>query len=120
MYITALSEPIAMINNFMSKFSFYNISLLGKGNVKYVPIGIDIIHKGSDAIIKEIERNIETIKPDRIAIDPVNVFTLGEDAESQRQFYYDFFTSMKGWNSLVLLTGELPRMHLSIVHLVIW
>ncbi len=59
MYITALSEPIAMINNFMSKFSFYNISLLGKGNVKYVPIDIDIIHKGSDAIIKEIERNIE-------------------------------------------------------------
>jgi circadian clock protein KaiC len=109
MYITALSEPIAMINNFMSKFSFYNISLLGKGNVKYVPIDIDIIHKGSGAIIKEIERNIETIKPDRIAIDPVNVFALGEDAGSQRQFYYDFFTSMKGWNSLVLLTGEFTQ-----------
>ena len=38
MYITALSEPIAMINNFMSKFSFYNISLLGKGNVKYLSL----------------------------------------------------------------------------------
>lgn len=106
MYITALSEPIAMINNFMSKFSFYNISLLGKGNVKYVPIDIDIIHKGSDAIIKEIERNIESIKPDRIAIDPVNVFAYGLDGEGQRQFYYDFFASMKGWNSFVLLTGE--------------
>lgn len=106
MYITSLSEPIAMINNFMSKFSFYNISLLGKGNVKYVPIGIDMIHKGSQAIIKEIERNIETIKPDRIVIDPVNVFAYGLDDESQRQFYYDFFTCMKGWNSLVLLTGE--------------
>ncbi len=31
MYITALSEPIAMINNFMSRFSFYNISLMGTG-----------------------------------------------------------------------------------------
>src|SRR3990172_7501457 len=70
MYITALSEPIAMINNFMSKFSFYNISLLGKGNVKYVPIDIDIVHKGSKAIIEEMERNIEVIKPDRIVIDP--------------------------------------------------
>ena len=106
MYITAISEPIAMINNFMSQFSFYNISLLAKGNVKYVPIGIDIIHKGSEAIIKEMERNIEIIKPDRIVIDPVNVFAYGLDSESQRQFYYDFFTSMKGWNSLVLLTGE--------------
>ena len=112
MYITALSEPIAMINNFMSRFSFYNISLLGKGNVKYVPIDIDIIHKGSDAIIKEIERNIESIKPDRIAIDPVNVFAYGLDAEVQRQFYYDFFASMKGWNSLVLLTGEFTEKEL--------
>ncbi len=106
MYITALSEPIAMINNFMSKFSFYNISQLGKGNVKYVPIDIDIIHKGSDAIIKEMEKNIESIKPDRIVIDPVNVFAYGLDGEAQRQFYYDFFSKMKGWNSLVLLTGE--------------
>lgn len=106
MYITALSEPVAMINNFMSKFSFYNISLLGKGNVKYVPVDIDIIHKGPKAIIDEMERNIEIIKPDRIAIDPANVFAFGLDEESQRRFYYDFFTSMKGWNSLVLLTGE--------------
>jgi circadian clock protein KaiC len=106
MYITALSEPIAMINNFMSRFSFYNISLLGKGNVKYVPIDIEIIHQGSDALIQEMERNIEIIKPDRIVIDPVNVFAYGLDEGSQRQFYYDFFSSMKGWNSLVLLTGE--------------
>ncbi len=106
MYITALSEPIAMINNFMSRFSFYNISMLGKGNVKYVPIDIDIIHEGQDAIIKEMEKNIESIKPDRIVIDPVNVFTLEQGEESSRRFYYDFFTRMKGWNSLVLLTGE--------------
>lgn len=106
MYITALSEPIAMINNFMSKFSFYNISLLGKGNVKYLPIDVEIIHKGSKAIINEIERNIETIKPDRIVIDPINVFAYGLDEESRRQFYYDFFAGMKGWNSFVLLTGE--------------
>lgn len=121
MYITALSEPIAMINNFMSKFSFYNISLLGKGNVKYVPIDIEIIHKGSAAVIKEMEKNIETIKPDRIVIDPVNVFALGQDEESRRQFYYDFFASMKGWNSLVLLTGEFTADELiksSLSHLV--
>jgi circadian clock protein KaiC len=106
MYITALSEPIAMINNFMSKFSFYNISLLGKGNMKYVPIGIDVIHNGTKAIIQELERIIETIRPDRIVIDSVNVFSYGLNEESEREFYYDFFTSMKGWNSLVLITGE--------------
>jgi len=106
MYVTALSEPIATINNFMSKFSFYSFSLLGKGNVKYVPVDIEVIHKGTSAIINEMERNIDIIKPDRIAIDPVNVFTTGLDEDEIRQFYYDFFTRMKAWNSLVLLTGE--------------
>ena len=106
MYITALSEPIALVNNFMSKFSFYNISLLGKGNIKYIPLNIDIIQKGQEAILEEIEKNIETIRPDRIVIDPVNVFTIELDEVSKRQFYYDFFNRMKGWNSLVLLTGE--------------
>ncbi|MBU3966362.1 MAG: hypothetical protein KKG76_03150 [Euryarchaeota archaeon] len=106
MYVTALSEPIATINNFMSKFSFYNFSLLGKGNVKYVPIDIEIIRGGTSAILTEMERNIEIIKPDRIAIDPVNVFTIGLNEEAIRLFYYDFFSRMKAWNSLVLLTGE--------------
>ena len=109
MYVTALSEPIAMINNFMSKFSFYNISLLGKGNVRYVPIDIETIRKGGEAVIAEMEKYIEEIKPDRIVIDPINVFTFGLDEESERQFYYDFFTSMKGWNSLVILTGEFTK-----------
>jgi circadian clock protein KaiC len=106
MYVTALSEPIATINNFMSKFSFYNFSILGKGNVKYVPIDIEIIHGGTSAILTEMEKNIDLIKPDRIAIDPVNVFTIGLDEEAIRQFYYDLFSRMKVWNSLVLLTGE--------------
>ncbi|HEY9246176.1 MAG TPA: ATPase domain-containing protein, partial [Candidatus Methanoperedens sp.] len=106
MYVVALSEPIAMINNFMSRFSFYNISLLGKGYIKYVPVDIDVIHKGPKAIIEEMEKSVETIRPDRIVIDPINVFTMGQDEESRRRFYYDFFISMKSWNSHVLLTGE--------------
>jgi circadian clock protein KaiC len=106
MYITALSEPLAMINNFMSKFSFYDIGSLDKGNIKYVSLDIDIIHEGPPAILTEIEKRMEIIKPDRIVIDPINVFTIGHHEESKRQFYYDFFTRMKRWNSLVLLTGE--------------
>ena len=88
MYVTAMSEPIAMINNFMSKFSFYNISLMGQGNVKYVPIDHVIIKDGSFAIIQEIERNIEIIKPDRIVIDPVNVLTTWIDETEKRQFFW--------------------------------
>jgi circadian clock protein KaiC len=107
MFITAMSEPIAMINNFMSRFSFYNISLMGKGNVKYVSLDSSLIKNGSLAIINEIEKNIELIKPDRIVIDPINVLTCWMNDNEKREFYYDLFTKIKGWNSLVLITSEL-------------
>ncbi len=112
MYVTSMSEPIAMINNFMSKFSFYNISLLGKGTIKYVPLDINIIKKGASAIINEIAKNIENIKPDRIAIDPVNVLSSGLSEKEQRQFYYDLFIGMKSWNSFIILTGEFTEKEL--------
>lgn len=109
MYITAVTEPIAMINNFMSMFSFYNISLMGKGNVKYVPVDPVQIKNGTAAIIQEIERNIELIKPDRIVIDPVNVLTIWMGESEKREFYYELFAKMKGWNPLVLVIGELSE-----------
>jgi circadian clock protein KaiC len=87
MFITAMSEPIAMINNFMSRFSFYNISLMGKGNVKYVSLDSSLIKNGSLAIINEIEKNIELIKPDRIVIDPINVLTCWMNDNEKREFY---------------------------------
>ncbi len=106
MYITALSEPITMLNSFMSKFSFYDLTLLENNNVTYVPINLETINRGVGAIINEMEKKIEKVKPDRIAIDPVNVFAFGMNEASQRRFYYDFFNRIKRWNSLVLLTGE--------------
>lgn len=109
LYITAMSEPIAMVNNFMSKFSFYNISLMGKGNVKYLPLNHVHIKEGTFSIMKEIERNIEIIKPDRIVIDPVNVLTTWMNEREKREFYYDLFLKMKEWNSLVLVTAELSE-----------
>lgn len=107
MYVTALSEPIAMVNSYMSMFSFYDISLLGKGILKYVPLDHEIV--GTSDIMKEIEENIEKIKPDRIVIDPVNVLTSRMDESKARRFYYDLFTKMKEWNSLVLITSELSE-----------
>jgi circadian clock protein KaiC len=80
---------------------------MGKGNVKYVPLDSSIIKNGSLAIINEIEKNIEKIKPDRIVIDPINVLTGWMKDNEKREFYYDLFTKIKGWNSLVLITSEL-------------
>jgi circadian clock protein KaiC len=101
MYVTSLSEPIAMVNNFMSHFDFYHISLLGSGHLKYVSVG------GEEDVVEVIEENIEIIKPDRIAIDPLNVLAIGKGEREERKFYYDLFSSIRGWNSLVYVTAEL-------------
>ncbi|HIH44199.1 MAG TPA: hypothetical protein HA257_03705 [Candidatus Methanoperedenaceae archaeon] len=107
MYISAMTEPIAMINNFMSQFSFYSFSLLGQGNVKYVPLSAESVQRGAAAIMNEIEASVEVIKPDRIAIDPINPFSYGLSVMECRKLYYDLFTRLKSWNSLVLVNGEL-------------
>ncbi len=106
MYVTALSEPVAVVNNFMSQFSFYNMLLLAQGNVRYVPVGIEIINEGIDAFASFIEAQIENIKPDRIVIDPITAIDMNLDRATRRRFYYDLFMRMKTWNALVLITGE--------------
>ena len=88
MYVTALSEPVAMVNNFMSQFSFYNVSLLAQGNVRYVPIGIEIINEGLDAFAFFLENEIENIKPDRIVIDPITAIDMNLDENTRRRFFY--------------------------------
>ena len=106
MYVTALSEPVAMVNNFMSKFSFYNVSLLAQGKVRYVPVSVEIINEGVDAFASFLEDEIERIKPDRIVIDPITAIDMNLDMNSRRRFYYELFVRMKSWNSLVLITAE--------------
>ena len=59
MYVTSLNEPIAMVNNFMSKLSFYNISLLSTGNMNYIPIGTEPLDKGIYSFSWNPEESIE-------------------------------------------------------------
>ncbi|WP_445474394.1 ATPase domain-containing protein [Methanococcoides methylutens] len=106
MYVTSLNEPIAMVNNFMSKLSFYNISLLSTGNMNYIPIGTETLDKGIYSFMWNLEESIEKLKPDRIVIDPITAIGSTLDKEAKRRFYYDLFLRMKKWNALVIATGE--------------
>ena len=109
MYVTSLNEPIAMVNNFMSKLSFYNISLLSTGNMNYIPIGTETLDKGIYSFMWNLEESIEKIKPDRIVIDPITAIGSTLDKEAKRRFYYDLFLRMKKWDALVIATGEFTK-----------
>ncbi len=106
MYITALSEPPSLVSSFMSKFDFYDPEILEGENFKYISLERNLLGSGSSAVVKQIRENIEEVKPDRIALDPVNVLTQGLEERKARVFYYDLFTDLRSWNSLVLVTGE--------------
>ncbi|MFZ3383824.1 MAG: ATPase domain-containing protein [Candidatus Methanoperedens sp.] len=114
LFISTLSEPPAMINNYMSHFSFFDQSLYESNKMNMISISESLLKKGHDAVLDFINQKISIIKPSRIVIDPLTV--LGDILKSfedrlvsddeRRGFYFDLFTSMKSWNTLVIITGE--------------
>lgn len=114
LFISTLSEPPAMINGYMSQFSFFDQTLYETGRMNIISISESLIKQGHDAVIDFINTRISVLKPSRIVIDPLTV--LGDVLKSfegrpisddeRRGFYYDLFTSMKMWNTLVIITGE--------------
>lgn len=114
LFISTLSEPPAMINNYMSRFTFFDQGLYERNKMTIVSISESLIKQGHDAVLEFINKKISLIKPARIVIDPLTV--LGDILKSYEQrpatdderrgFYFDLFTSMKSWNTLVIITGE--------------
>ncbi|MCX9081921.1 MAG: hypothetical protein OIN83_06965 [Candidatus Methanoperedens sp.] len=114
LFISTLSEPPAMINNYMSRFSFFDQTLYETNKMNIVSISESLLKKGHDEVLDFINKKISFIKPTRIVIDPLTV--LGDLLKSfenrpisddeRRGFYFDLFTSMKSWNTLVIITGE--------------
>ncbi len=112
LYISTLSEPPAMINSYMSRFSFFDQTLYETNRMNIFSISESLLKEGSAAVLEFINRKISQLKPARIVIDPLTV--LGDILKSgrpvtddeRRGFYFDLFTSMKSWNTLVIITGE--------------
>lgn len=114
LFISTLSEPPALINSYMSRFSFFDPTLYETNRMNIFSISEALLKEGTDAVMEFISKKISLLKPARIVIDPLTV--LGDALKStekrpltdyeRRGFYFDLFTSMKIWDTLVILTGE--------------
>ncbi|MEA1965982.1 MAG: ATPase domain-containing protein [Euryarchaeota archaeon] len=113
LYFSAISEPIAMLSGYMANFSFYDQSLYEDENLIYFDLSHEIMKNETYDLIDIIDENVEAIHPDRIAIDPITTMDLPLSDSERRQFYFDLFVGMKGWNSLVLVTGEFTERGIS-------
>src|SRR5574341_1189508 len=107
LFISAISEPVAMMESFVSNYSFFDYSLIEKNKLKLFNIEEELLKAGAPAVIKFIEEKIRMYRPSRLVIDPVTVIAESKETEfEQRLFLYELLTRMKSWNLLVLLTGE--------------
>ncbi|HIE31037.1 MAG TPA: hypothetical protein EYP67_01470, partial [Methanosarcinales archaeon] len=112
LYFSAISEPIAMLSGYMSRFKFYDPSMYESENLIYFDLSREIMKNKAYDLVNIITENVEAIQPDRIAIDPITTIDLPMTDSERRQFYFDLFVGMKGWNSLVLVTGEFTEQSL--------
>lgn len=111
LFISTLSEPPAMINNYMSRFSFFDQTLYETNKTTIISISETLIKQGHEEILEFINKKISMLKPARIVIDPLTVLgdilkSGGNPLNDTRGFYFDLFTSIKSWNTLVIITGE--------------
>lgn len=107
LFISAISEPVAMMESFISSYSFFDYSLIEKKKLRLFNIEKDLLSAGAPEVIQFIEEKIRMYKPAMLVIDPVTVIAESKPNELERRlFLFEFLTRMKSWNLLVLLTGE--------------
>ncbi len=107
LFISAISEPVAMMESFVSNYSFFDYSLLEKKKIRLFNVDEKLLKAGASEITQFIEQKIQMFKPNRLVIDPITVLAESKENDfDKRLFLFEFLTRMKSWNQLVLLTGE--------------
>ena len=117
LYISFVSESLESLCETISNYSFYDQTLIDEGLVNIVCLGAHVLKDGDMAVTEIIEKNIDSIRPDKVVIDPITVLEMVSksfeqremDNSEKREFGFNLLTKMKQWNTLVLLTSELPK-----------
>ncbi len=117
LYISFVSESRDSLCDIISNYSYYDQKLIDEGKVNIVCIDAHILKDGDMAVSETIEKHIENIKPDKVVIDPITVLEIVSksfeqremDNTEKREFGFNLLTKMKQWNTMVLLTSELPK-----------
>ena len=111
LFMPTISEPVAMVNNFMSQYSFYNFEAFEKKRLHYKDLS-EVVGENWKIIIDEIRSIMEQISPKWVVIDPLTVLGYGLSDMEHRQFLNELFATVKGWDTMVLATGEFTRENL--------
>ena len=106
LYITGVSEPVFATKKFMSRFSFYDETLIEKGIIVFEDLGASVKTDRPERALGLVETVIKKINPARIVIDPLPPPYLFVSITDYRLYLYGLFKALKQLNTLALVTTE--------------
>jgi circadian clock protein KaiC len=103
LFFTTFSEPTQWMLRFTSRYEFVDKNFLGN-EIKYIDLG-SMIKKQPHKLLEFVEDKIAEVMPQRIVIDPITVVDNLLNI-NYREFVYDLSASLKNWQAVTILTGE--------------
>jgi len=116
LYVTAISEPVDQIHQYMASYSFYDRSLVEEGKVKFLDISSLLIKDesqggGARAALDFALKHIRRSEARRVVVDSITPFSFSfQEPTDYRRFLHEFFTMLKAMETLTIIVAEFsPR-----------
>ncbi|MCD6461762.1 MAG: hypothetical protein J7L61_03370 [Thermoplasmata archaeon] len=108
LFMPTISEPVAMVNNYMAQYGFYDLAPFEKHILEFKDLS-SYISAGWKESVEAIREALERYSPEWVVIDPLTVLGYGMEDMERRNFLNELFATLKGWDTMVLVTGEFTR-----------
>ncbi|TQD24913.1 ATPase domain-containing protein [Methanolobus vulcani] len=103
LYICITTQSENSIRESLSEYSFYeealNIHIFNTSSVERDPL----------TMLVDLGNTVNSIKPDRILIDPITPIGFGFPEAERRRFIYSLNSAIVEWNAIVYLTGTMSK-----------
>lgn len=103
LFFTTLSEPTHWMLQYSSNFAFVRKEYFGN-LIKYVDLG-SRLNMPPEELLNYINEKIAENMPQRIVIDPITIVG-AIMKEKYRKFLFDLTNSLKNWQAVTVITGE--------------
>ncbi|WP_321430167.1 ATPase domain-containing protein [uncultured Methanolobus sp.] len=103
LYICITTQSENSIREALSEYSFYQESL------SIHIFNVSSVERDPLTMLVELGNIVNSIKPDRILIDPITPIGFGFPEAERRRFIYSLNSAIVEWNAIVYLTGTMSK-----------
>lgn len=103
LYICITTQSENSIRESLSEYSFYEEAL----NLRV--FNVSSVERDPLTMLVDLGNIVNSIKPDRILIDPITPIGFGFPEAERRRFIYSLNSAIVEWNAIVYLTGTMSK-----------